>query len=151
LKGDLKIEPIQKKEANFDFKDLTAYVLLDNRTICRRQLVRSLDPNEARIFVSKILHGPGNAVTYYSCKNKVELNVSPSDLEQSLKIFDEVFQLNSKPALEFLKNCKNNVIDFDQGVKLLQWYENLVSFVLYGKGDYNGFCYEFSRINNDKD
>lgn len=54
LKGNLNIRPAYELNQSFDFGDLAVNVLLDNRTICRRQLVRSLRPEEGRIFVSKL-------------------------------------------------------------------------------------------------
>lgn len=129
IKGKFSITPVCKKSVNFDFSDLTAYVLLDNRTICRRQLVRFLEGEAGRIYASKLLHGPGNALTYYACKNQVDYLCSPSDLVMCFEIFDEVYNLDSKMALHFLNNCKKD-ISFDKAVKLMSWYEHLVGLTL---------------------
>jgi len=145
IKGKLNLEPIFNKNTKFDFGDLTAYILLDNRTICRRQLVRSLNPEESKIFVSKILHGPGNAVTYHSCKNKKPYQANPSNFKESLTFFDEIFKVNSKPAEDFLQYCRKD-LDFEKAAKLMQWYEHMVSLVLYKKGNYEKFCLELSKI-----
>src|SRR3989344_3752266 len=146
IKGELKIEPIFDKENKFGFEDLAAYVLLDNRTICRRQLIRSLNPNETKIFISKILHGPGNALTYHTCKNKEKYIATPSNIKESLELFDETYKLNSKPAEIFLKECRKN-FNFGKAAKLIMWYEHLVSKVLYEKEGYNDFCIKLAKEN----
>ena len=42
IKGEFKVFPITKNDQKFSFADLAAYVIHDNRTVCRRQLIRSL-------------------------------------------------------------------------------------------------------------
>ncbi len=142
IKGALLISQASIIAHSFEISDLIAYVLHDNRTICRRQLVRSLSNEEGRIFVSKLLHGPGNALTYYSCKNKIAYKCSPSELSKCFELFDELFEVNSFPAMNFLKSCKAN-IDLEGGIKLIGWYENLFNLVLKGnkfRDDYKNTC-----------
>ena len=142
LNGDFPIQPVYDRPAMFEFSDLTAYVLYDNRTICRRQLVRSLDGESGRIYVSKLLHGMGNALTYHSCSNKVPYLCSPSDLTQNQLRFDEVFGVCSNRARQFFVACKEN-LDFEHALLLMSWYENLVNLVIKGQeyqGAYQSFC-----------
>lgn len=142
LKGTLHVSPISLMEDSFSFADLTAYVLHDNRTICRRQLVRSLSSEEGRIFVSKLLHGPGNALTYQACKMRSDYIAPPSDLDGCFEAFDRLYGTNSSPAIEFLRQCKSQ-IDQEMAYLLMNWYENLVNVVLKGshfKKGYQDVC-----------
>ncbi len=142
IKGDLNINSISTSTHWFSFSDLTAYVLHDNRTICRRQLIRSLSNEEGRIFVSKLLHGPGNALTYYACKHKSPYLVTPSNLKKCFNLFDEIYGVDSSSAMGFLISCKGS-IDFERGVLLMNWYENLFNLVLHGvqfKNNYQTIC-----------
>lgn len=150
IKGKLEVSPIFDKADRFTYADLAAYILLDNRTICRRQIARSLNPAESKVFASKILHGPGNALTYYSCEQEVPYLVSPSDLSGSLKVFDQVYGVNSEPANNFLFSCKDE-LNFKKALALLKWYEYLVTLVLYNKDKYNkiyqNYCLELEHFN----
>ncbi|MDP4031342.1 MAG: hypothetical protein Q8P60_00550, partial [Pseudorhodobacter sp.] len=128
VKGEFAISTITKSEQKFSFADLTAYVIHDNRTICRRQLVRSLQGESGRIFVSKLLHGAGNALTFHACQKKTEYLCSPSDIDQSFKILDGVYGVDSNPARAFLQSCKYS-FDFEKGLLLMSWYESLVAMV----------------------
>ena len=152
LKGKTEIEPVFNKNDKFDYGDLSAYILLDNRTICRRQLIRSFNESEGKIFVSKTLHGPGNALTYYSCKQKIPYLLSPSDLSGSLKAFDEIYKVNSSPAIEFFSYCKKK-LDFEKALVLLKWYEHLVQLVLYCEkyaNNYQKYCLEIKNLDLEK-
>jgi len=147
VKGKLDIEPIFDKNDSFTYADLLAHILLDNRTICRRQIVRSLNPAESKIFASKLLHGPGNALTYHSCKQKVPYLVSPSDLAASLEMYDKIYNVDSGPAMDFLSSCKKG-LNYENALILLTWYERLVNVVLYGnqhKEGYQKYCAEIGR------
>ncbi|MBI5254218.1 nucleotidyltransferase domain-containing protein [Candidatus Falkowbacteria bacterium] len=142
LKGDFLIVPISTSAHSFSFSDLTAYVLYDNRTICRRQLVRSFNGEEDRIFVSKLLHGPGNALTYQSCKHRMDYTIPPSNLEGCFETFDRIYGVDSSLAMAFLHVCKES-IDFERGVLLMNWYENLVNMILHGdqfRANYQRLC-----------
>lgn len=132
LKGKFPIQQSSAKESSFGYSDLTAYVLHDNRTICRRQLLRSLEGESGRIFVSKLLHGPGNALTYHACRYRRSYLCSPSDLLKCFDIFDELYGVDSSPAKEFLFGCKENM-DHEKALKLMSWYESLVGMVLLEK------------------
>ncbi|MBT3464822.1 hypothetical protein HN451_07550 [archaeon] len=118
----------------FNFSDLTAYVLFDNRTICRRQLVRSLNEEEARIFVSKLLHGPGNALSYYSYKNGLAYICPPSDLSECFVQFDKIYNVDSTPAMQFINQCKKGML-LEDALKLIHWYEHLIALIFH-KDDY---------------
>lgn len=142
LKGNFQISPISTSFDSFSFEDLTAYVLHDNRTICRRQLVRSFHGEEGRIFISKLLHGPGNALTYNACKNRSNYSVSPSDIEGCFDAFDKLYGVDSLPIMVFLRQCKN-YFDQEKAYLLMNWYEHLIKIVLLGvqfREDYNHIC-----------
>lgn len=147
LKGDFRVLPISKSADSFTFADLTSYVLHDNRTICRRQLVRSFNGEEGRIFVSKLLHGPGNALTYHACKNNIDYTIPPSDLDGCFERFDELYRVSSLPAIGFLRHCKKS-LDREMGIMLMNWYENLVNMVIHGdqfKPNYQHICIQLSK------
>lgn len=126
IKGEFAISPITKNEQKFSFADLSAYVIHDNRTVCRRQLVRSLQGESGRIFVSKLLHGTENALTFYACQKKTEYLYSPSDINHGFEILDSVYGVDSNPARAFLQSCKYS-FDFEKGLLLMSWYESLVA------------------------
>lgn len=147
IKGSFRVAPISTAAHTFSFADLTAYVLHDNRTICRRQLVRSFNGEEGRIFVSKLLHGPGNALTYQACRHKLNYAVPPSNLDGCFKAFDQFYGVDSASAIEFLSSCKK-MIDFERGVLLMNWYESLFNLAIHGdqfKDDYQHICHVLSR------
>lgn len=131
LKGDFQISSISTSAHLFSFADLTAYVLHDNRTICRRQLVRSFRGEEWRIFVSKLIHGPGNALTYHACRSKADYTIPPSNLGGCFDAFDRLYGVNSLPAIDFLHRCKESV-DQEKAYSLMNWYEHLMNIVLHG-------------------
>lgn len=146
MKGCFRIVPISTSMHSFSFTDLTAYVLHDNRTICRRQLVRSFNGAEGRIFVSKLLHGPGNALTYQACKQRMDYSIPPSNLEGCFEAFDRIYEVDSLPASAFLRTCKES-IDFERGILLMNWYECLVNMVLRGdqfRTNYQNMCSSLS-------
>ncbi len=146
IKGTFRVTPISTATHTFSFADLTAYVLHDNRTICRRQLVRSFNGEEGRIFVSKLLHGPGNALTYQACKHKMDYTIPPSNLEGCFEAFDRFYGVDSMPAITFLSDRKMSV-DFNHGVLLMNWYESLFNLVIHGdqfKADYQQVCHVLS-------
>lgn len=148
VKGRFPVESAAQNTTKFSFADLTAYVMLDNRTICRRQLIRSLSQKEARIFVSKLLHGPGNAVTYHACVNHLQYKIPPSNLTECFAEFDCVYGVNSIPALNFLNRCKG-ILSFEDALHLMRWYEHLVNLTLYGDKYtmfYNGVCNHLQRV-----
>jgi len=148
IKGEFPVKSITSKKKKFTFADLTMYVLLDNRTICRRQLIRSLTVQEARIFVSKLLHGPGNALTYHACVNHVPYEIPPSDITGCFHLFDDIYKVDSAPALSFLNQCKKG-INFTQALQLMRWYEHLVVLVLKGERHMNSYqfvCMELGKM-----
>lgn len=131
LKGDFRISSISTSAHSFSFADLTAYVLHDNRTICRRQLVRSFYGEEARIFVSKLIHGPGNALTYHACKSRSDYILPPSNLEECFDAFDRLYGVSSLQAIDFLRRCKES-LDQEKAYALMNWYEHMINIVLHG-------------------
>lgn len=130
LKGKVHVDPIPRSHERFGYEALAAYVILDNRTITRRQLVRSMRPEEGRIYVSKLLHGPGNALTYRACNWHTDYLASPSDLNDCISTFDERFKVDTGPALPFFQRCKGG-IGFPEAELLMHWYEHLTVVTLY--------------------
>ncbi len=153
IKSKVGINSVSDKGDHFTYADLAVHVLLDNRTVCRRQIIRSLNAAEGKIFASKLLHGPGNALTFYSCKQKAPYLVSPSDLQTSLKMFDRVYKVDSGPANIFLSSCKKELSP-DKAPVLLKWYEHLVALVLHDEGKYNQayqeYCLEIGHLNKEQ-
>ena len=119
---------------SFGFQDIARYIMYDNRTVCRRQLLRSLEGEEGRVFVSKLIHGPGAALTYLACRQRVEYLAQPSDAETSFLVFDITYGTYSAGVLGFLRRHQRG-IDFTAGLKLIRWYESLVRLVLHPDGD----------------
>jgi len=117
-------------------QDTAAYVLEDNRTVTRRQLLRENGQSNWRIFISKLIHGPGNAVNYLYFHKRFPLMVNPSDLDQCFKAYDEVFLIDSQEIRRRLEDgsgkVKDGTFEFEEGLYILNWYELLVRKVLYG-------------------
>jgi predicted nucleotidyltransferase len=120
-----KISPIQ---------DTSVYVLLDNRTITRRQILRRSSQENWRIFISKLIHGPGNALTHLALKNDLDYLANPSNVYEAFRIYSQVFGVNLEDVVETFKKDKRLVsqgeFSFEHALKLLNWYENLISSVL---------------------
>lgn len=119
-------------------QDAAAYILHDNRTITRRQLLRDCSPENWRIFLAKLRHSPGNALTYKALHEDVPCFVDPSDTGRSFNYFDRIFKTNSEGIITLFTQVEEQLSghvppSFEQAVRLLRWYEALVSTVL----DYN--------------
>lgn len=142
IKSSLAIRPSYALKDVLNFGDLAASVLYDNRTVCRRQLVRTLSEEEARVFIGKLSHGPGNALTLYACKHHIGYIESPSDWFGALYQCDELYGLESDPALDFLRECRSGV-DEKTAAALMNWHEHLLAATVR-RGDavkrYNDFC-----------
>lgn len=147
LKGSFQVSPVSDLKHRFGFAELTAYILHDNRTICRRQLVRSLNAEEGRIYISKLLHGPRNALTYHACKHQTAYKCSPSELSKCCEEFDKTYDVDSRRAVGFLRSCKA-AMSFEKALMVMTWYENLVNLVLKGC-DYRETYLETCRILED--
>ena len=149
LKGIFPVTSSSILSNKFSFADLTARVLHDNRTVCRRQLIRSLNSEEARIYVSKLRHGPGNVLTYLACREGVVYKYSPSDFLECFEVFDSIYYLNSQIVADFF--LKNQVeLDLSTGITIMNWYENLLGIVFNGrrfKSSYQEACKAFENIN----
>lgn len=122
---------IFKKRVN-----LASYNLYDTRAVTRRQALRFLKGESARIFIAKIAHGPGNALTKLSLEKRSSYKVNPSDIKQSFKIFESVYKIDSKEALIYIKESEDMVfskegkLSFKRALNLLSWYELLVAKAL---------------------
>lgn len=142
LKGDFPISPSTLMNAR-DSVGNSIYILYDNRTVCRRQLVRSLDGEYGRIFCSKLLHGPGNGLSVYAFRVREPYPCCPSDFERSFVVFDAIFGTDSANASEYLRSAKKN-LNFDRALRLMEWYEKLMNVVRVGdansKDAYNRVC-----------
>ena len=117
LKGGFRVESSSLRDVSFGFQDIARYIMYDNRTVCRRQLLRSLEGEEGRVFVSKLIHGPGAALTYLACRQRVEYLAQPSDAETSFLVFDITYGTYSAGVLGFLRRHQRG-IDFTAGLKL---------------------------------
>lgn len=148
IKGKMDIRPSHNLGIKFGYEDIAACMLYDNRTICRRQIIRSLNAEEGRVFVSKILHGPTNALTYGVYKRRTLRSSPPSNWIESLREFDTTFRVNSEPALDFLRRCETN-LDFDTALKLLGWYERLIMLVLHDGDNLDSYKIYCEELNNN--
>lgn len=117
------------------YQDTAGYVLHDNRTITRRQLLRENGQGNWRIFISKLIHGPGNAITYLHLHDRYPELVNPSDVPLTFQKFDEIYGSDSSCIqslfIEGREKIRNKEFGFDDGVYLMNWYEALVTKVLY--------------------
>lgn len=116
------------------YQDAAAYVLYDNRTITRRQLLRNNNQENWRIFISKLMHGPGNAITYLKLHDHFPFFVNPSDMHSSFKFFGTIYGIDSSKVENQFTEAKalnkTGNFSFEQAVYFLNWYENLVRKVL---------------------
>jgi|GEM_PF-1633129 len=148
LVGTLLIKPITAVRQDYKLEDVAAFLIHENRTVCRRQLTRTVTGECGRIFVSKMLHGTANALTYYACRGRSGFVCTPSDLNDCFNKFDFYFDLDSRPAKEYLFESKKT-FNFNRALNLMKWYEHLLGFVLYGcptSKDYNDFCKQIAKI-----
>jgi predicted nucleotidyltransferase len=144
LKGEILLRPFSLLHCFFRTDDIATYFLHDNRTICRRQILRHLDGESGRIFVSKMLHGPANALTLVACRRHQRFISSTADLKENFGMFDIVFEVDSSPARPFLFDCKRS-FSFERAILLLNWYEHLQAMVLTGNeaiSRYQNYCLE---------
>ncbi len=142
LKGNSLISEI--KEETFKMSDIARYVLLDNRTITRRQLVRSLKREEFDIFLSKLGHTPGNILTYRAILNGVPYFSNPSDLDESARILDsqngdhfcKTFVKKIKKLKSIVKNKEipyNESLMFFKACEIMNDFEFIISREFYIK------------------
>ena len=129
IKGKFYIRPLSKPT------NPASFILHDTRTIARRQVIRSLKGEEARIFLAKLAHGPGNALTYISfCKGK-KYDLDPSNIRQAFEAFDTKYMIDSKKVLSYIENSKKILLKtgklpMKRALNILSWYELLVMAVL---------------------
>ncbi len=116
------------------YQNASVYVLLDNRTVARRQILRQSGAENWRIFISKLVHGPGNALTYLSLKRGANYLVNPSNIAESFFVFDKELGVNSSSVIKKIEQARQLIpagnFTFENAVDLLNWYESLVSTVL---------------------
>lgn len=116
-------------------QDNTAYVLLDNRTITRRQILRPNDVGSWTIFLAKLRHGPGNALTYKALHEGKPYYSNPSDMPQCFGTFDRIFGTDSGGIIKLFDESKQLLslgmsLPFEDATKLLRWHESLIATVL---------------------
>ena len=117
-----------------------SFILHDTRTIARRQVIRSLKGEEARIFLAKLAHGPGNALTYLSfCKGR-KYDLDPSNIRQAFEEFDARYNLDSERILSYIEESKKILLNtgklsMKRALNILSWYELLVQVVLNHNSD----------------
>lgn len=140
---DIKgIFPVKRPSPSqsFSIRELSEYVLLDSRTITRRQVLRPTSYDNVRIFLSKLAHGPGNVMTLTSyLDNSENYLVNPSDSKQSFLSFYERTGIDMNGVLSWIDVLKYSLREktFDpvDAFPLITWYETLVSGSL--KRDYS--------------
>lgn len=71
------------------------------------------------------------SVTYLACKHKSDYTIPPSNLEGCFCAFDRLYGVNSLPAIDFLRGCKES-LNQEKALLLMSWYEHLVNIVLHG-------------------
>ena len=143
LMGDISV-PMLSEDKEFRFSDMSRYVLLDNRTITRRQLVRSLKKEEFNIFLSKLAHTPGNILTYRAILREEPYYSNPSDLRKSAEILDA--QDGSEQCVRFItsiQKLKEEIHDpkkdyvedmiFQQACGIMNSFEKIVFGEFYSK------------------
>jgi len=133
IKGKFPVKSIPYDQSN-GFNP-ASFILHDTRTITRRQAIRSLKSEEARIFLAKLSHGPGNALTYISFCKKQKCSVDPSNTKLAFEIFSSKYNMNCKEMLSYIQKCKDVIINtselpMKQALNVLSWYESLVMRVL---------------------
>lgn len=141
IKGELPITCCSLKKVSFDYADICMYTLLDHRTLCRRQMLRSFNKGSTEFVLSRILHGPANALVYHCCKHRMELPCSTSDMVKSFVFFDKYYSVNSGRVLS--KLAKLTALDMNTALPLMNWYEALVSLAHGAEGSrkfYSTLC-----------
>ena len=132
LKNKFEVKLVAGDKKLFSFSDLNVYVILDNRTICRRQLVRSMNGQESRIFVSKLFHAPANILNYWRLKNDKKFEIPISDLGETFRYFDSHFG-TSYYTIYTNASKKKKKMSWEGYIKLMNWYEKLTYEILYTK------------------
>jgi len=136
IKAKFPIKPMFfKKSLSNWFTDMVAYNLYDTRCIVRRQALRSLNGEEARIFLAKMIHGPGNALVHLSLCNKKACQTDPSNIEESFSIFGIKYGLDMGRILEYFNKSKNIIsktgkLPMERALNILSWYELLIALIL---------------------
>lgn len=134
IKGKFCIRPLSRPT------NPASFILHDTRTIARRQVIRSLRGEEARIFIAKLAHGPGNALTYLSfCKGR-KYDLDPSDIKEAFEAFDTRYNLDSKRISSYIEESKKILLNtgklpMRRALNILSWYELLVMVVLSHSSD----------------
>lgn len=130
LIGNINLKSISVVKQIWQVQDLAAFIIHENRTVCRRQLTRHINGESGRIFVSKMLHGAANALTYYSCRGRAGFVGNPSNVDECLDRLDLYFDLDTSAARNFLLSCKEN-LNYDRALQMMYWYEHLLGTVLH--------------------
>jgi predicted nucleotidyltransferase len=132
IKGEFPIVCTKDMCIKYHLADIAAYVLLDNRTITRRQLLRTVSPSTMRIFKAKLMHGPGNILTYLSIKNNEDYYANPSDVKRSFSFLNSIYEKfdvlkGYNNFMELERQIEINKISYSLLLKVINWYERLVA------------------------
>ncbi len=139
LGGDFPVPVANQIETPYSVADLKIIQMHDARTICRRQILRSLTGERGRIFVSKLKHGAGDAIILKACKEHTPLLYGPSETDKCFTEFDNLYGVDSTNVRNLITNHLGG-ITHDDGLCLLKWYEAL--FNLSTKGSSHGIAYQ---------
>lgn len=141
IKGEIVIRPSSLRDQQFDYADLAVFALQDTRTLCRRQLVRTLEGEAGRIYVSKLSHAPVNAVNLHSYRQHEAFRPFPAEFWAGLGVFDEVYRTRSLGVAELMARCRAE-LTFELGLQLMFWFEHVfgVCTGLLSPADYDRAC-----------
>jgi len=97
--------------------------------------LRDCDSNNWRIFLAKLRHAPGNALTFSSLSEGRGYYVDPSDTVRSFRTFDQVFGTDSAEIFNLFTRSKQIIdetgdLPLEIAIKLLRWHDSLVATVL---------------------
>ncbi|MFA8298718.1 MAG: hypothetical protein ACEPOV_00995 [Hyphomicrobiales bacterium] len=135
IKGNIKINQPEAKV--FSYADLTKYVILDNRHVTRRQILRPFYVPAANLFLSKLGHLFGNALSYLAFSRGEKYMVNPSDLYVCAGLIEKMLPINCVPYQEYVRALRrelagmNSESAFDSMSKVLNWYELFTFYLFY--------------------
>lgn len=132
LKGSIKIE--KPNLLDISYSNLALYVILDTRTIIRRQICRISTHQESNIFFSKIIHLCGNITTLIKNILKEDYLFPPSDIMSSAKYVDSIIKdINAVEAVKFISSARLGLSKIENPIILdismleaISWYEKTV-------------------------
>ncbi len=137
IKGRFPVRRFRELDRNLSARAaFAAFVLHETRTITRREVIQANSNEEKmRIFIAKLLHGPGNALTYFAEHENRRFDIDPANIAQAFARLDELLGLCSEPVIRYFSTCaerlkKDGTLPFSRVLTLLNWYESLVATIL---------------------